>query len=136
MNFPIPRMLFFIAAILVAVDVVCVIRGHFSVDLVGFALPAIFSLLLLAGGLFYRSERPDRGLAAMLFGTSFLCAFSAAASVLNYILLTVAGPRIDFFLAAIDRGLGFDWVQVMTAMSHHPGSIKYYSLPTRRHCRK
>ncbi len=124
MNFPIPRILFCIAAILIAVDVVCVIRGHFSVDLAGYALPAIFSLALLAGGLFYQAERPDPGLAAMLFGTSFLCAFSAAASVLNYILLTVAGPRIDFFLAAIDHGMGFDWIQVMTVMSHHPGLNK------------
>jgi hypothetical protein len=124
MNFPIPRILFCIAATLIAVDAVCVIRGHFLVDLVGYAVPAVFSLLLFAGGLFYQLKRPDPGIVAMLFGTSFLCAFSAAASLLNYILLTVTGPRIDFLLAAIDRSAGFDWVQVMTVMSHHPALNK------------
>ena len=129
MIFPIPRILFCIAATLIAVDAVCVIRGHFLVDLAGYAVPAVFSLLLFAGGLLYRSKRPDPRIIAMLFGTSFLCAFSAAASLLNYILLTVAGPRIDLLLAAIDRGAGFDWVQVMTVMSQpHPALNKVLFL--------
>jgi hypothetical protein len=120
MNFPIPRILFCIAAVLIAVDVVWGIGGRFSVDVAGYALPAIFSLLLFAGGRFYQTKRTDQGLAAMLLGTSFLCAFSAAASLLNYMLLTVAGPRIDFLLTAVDHSMGFDWVQAMTVMSHHP----------------
>jgi membrane-associated phospholipid phosphatase len=56
----------------------------------------------------------------MLFGTGFLVAFPAAFSLLNYLLLTVAGPRIDWQLAAADRAIGFDWPSVMSVMANHP----------------
>ena len=56
----------------------------------------------------------------MLMCASFLCAFSAAASLLNYFLLTAHGPRIDAALAATDLAIGFDWVGVMTAMAAYP----------------
>ena len=53
-------------------------------------------------------------------GRGFPVCLSAAASLLNYFLLTAHGPRIDAALAAADRALGFDWVGVMTAMAGHP----------------
>jgi membrane-associated phospholipid phosphatase len=56
----------------------------------------------------------------MLFGTAFLCAYSLAIDILNYFLLSVAGPRIDFALARADRALGFDWPALMNFVSHHP----------------
>jgi membrane-associated phospholipid phosphatase len=56
----------------------------------------------------------------MLSGTAFLIVFSAAFSALNYMLLTVAGPRIDLQLAAIDRALGFNWPRAMMFMAQHP----------------
>jgi hypothetical protein len=80
---------------------------------------AVLSLMMFAGGIYYQSRRNEPPIAAMMFGTSFLCAFSAAASVLNYFLLTVAGPRIDDILARADLALGFDWYATMMAMSHH-----------------
>jgi len=115
-----PRILFGLAMSLVAVDVGWAAFGHFSIDVPAYAWLGLIALVLFAGGRFYQGKRPDPNLAAMLMGTSFLIAFSAAASVLNYFLLTVAGPRIDTLLAGVDGAMGFDWVQVMTAMSHHP----------------
>ncbi len=56
----------------------------------------------------------------MLFGTGFLVAFSAAASVLNAMLLTVANSRIDTLLARADIALGFDWPAMMRAVAGHP----------------
>ncbi len=56
----------------------------------------------------------------MLIGTAFLLMFSLAASVLNYLLLTRAGARIDLELARIDRAMGFDWPLVMAWMARHP----------------
>jgi hypothetical protein len=56
----------------------------------------------------------------MLFGTGFLCAFSLGASLLNYLLLTRAGARIDLQRAALDRALGFDWPKAL-ALSALPG---------------
>jgi hypothetical protein len=120
MNSSLPRILFGLAASLVAVDAAWAVLGHFSIDIAGYARLGLLSLALLGGGFFYSARRPEPNLAAMLMGASFLCAFSAAASLLNYFLLTVAGPRIDLLLAGIDRAMGFDWVQLMVAMSHHP----------------
>jgi hypothetical protein len=113
------RILVGIAVSLVAIDLVWSPLAHFRLDYSGYMGLALLSLALLAGSWFYRIKRPDPGLSAMLFGAGFLCLFSAAASVLNYCLLTVAGTRIDSALAAIDRSLGFNWPDVMTALAPH-----------------
>jgi hypothetical protein len=120
MKFSLPRILFLIAAATIAADMVWAALVHFSIDIAAYAKLALLSSALLAAGLFYQSKRRDPNLAAMLLGASFLCAFSAAASMLNYFLLTVAGPRIDILLSNIDHAMGFDWVRTMTAMAHHP----------------
>jgi hypothetical protein len=80
----------------------------------------LLALALMGMGHFYQTRRKEPSIAAMLIGASFLCAFSAAASMLNYFLLTLHGPRIDAELAAADRALGFDWVGMMTVMAVHP----------------
>ena len=56
----------------------------------------------------------------MLSCTSFLIGFTAAASVLNALLLAVAGPRIDHLLAGWDLALGFGWPAMMVRLSHYP----------------
>jgi hypothetical protein len=114
------RPLFAIAAGLVAVDIVWGWLGHFHVDILGYARLELLALVLLGGGIFYQTRRPDPQLAAMILGASFLVSFSAAANLLNNYLLTVAGSRIDAQLDALDRSLGFDWYRMMLAMSDHP----------------
>ncbi|HEX4636470.1 MAG TPA: phosphatase PAP2 family protein [Rhizomicrobium sp.] len=94
--------------------------GHFRLDSGAFFCLGLLAALLMAGAYFYRTVRPDPRLAAMLFGAGFLCIFSCEASVLNYLLLTKAGGRIDMQLAALDRALGFDWPAAMRWMGHHP----------------
>jgi hypothetical protein len=114
------RILFGLSAILIIIDFVWGAIGRFQIDIVAYAQLGLISMALLAGGIFYQTRRGDPQLAAMLMGTSFLCLFSAAASVLNYFLLTLHGPRIDHVLAAADRALGFDWYRTMVAMARHP----------------
>lgn len=75
---------------------------------------------MVAGGVFYARIRKDERLSAMLFGAAFLVVFSAAFSLFNYLLLTVAGTRIDSVLAAADRRLGIDWPAMMAFMADHP----------------
>lgn len=116
----VPRLLFWLALSLVSVDIAWACLVHFDIDRAAYLRLALLALGLFAGGLVYQTLRPDPALAAMLMGASFLTAFSAAASVLNYFLLTVAGPRIDGLLAAADHALGFDWYRVMLAMARHP----------------
>ena len=113
------RVLFGTVLFLVAIDAIWAPLAHFRVDYGRYTELALLSLLLLGGSQFYQSKRPDPRLSAMLFGAGFLCLFSAAASVLNYCLLTVAGGRIDLTLAAIDRSLGFNWPALMIAMAPH-----------------
>jgi hypothetical protein len=114
------RLLFLLAAVLVAADLVWAVAGRFQVDLPGYGRIAALTAALVAGGLFYQHKRREPAIAAMLLGAGFLCAFSAGASMLNYFLLTAHGPRSDAWLAGADRALGFDWAAVMTAMTHHP----------------
>jgi hypothetical protein len=114
------RILLAVAASLIAVDLIWGFAGHFQVDVAAYARLGALSLALMGVGIFYQVRRSEQAIAAMLLSASFLCAFSAAASLLNYFLLTWHGPRIDGALAAADRALGFDWPQAMTAMRGHP----------------
>jgi hypothetical protein len=109
-----------IAALLAVVDGALLARGHFILDVFGYLRLCLLSAVLLGGARVYATLRPDPRLAAMLFGTGFLCLFSLEASVLNYLLLPHTGPRIDLGLAAIDRALGFNWPAAMRFMAAHP----------------
>ncbi|MES2471920.1 MAG: phosphatase PAP2 family protein [Pseudomonadota bacterium] len=114
------RILLAIAAALIAVDLAWGFAGGFQVDVLAYGKVALLSAALVGAGIFYQVRRAEPRIAAMLLGASFLCAFSAAASLLNYFLLTFHGPRIDGALAAADLALGFDWAAVMTAVADYP----------------
>lgn len=114
------RTLLAIVAAIVTVDVAWAGAGRFEVDKPAYGTLALLSAVLAAGGVFYTRVRKDENLSAMLFAASFLIAFSAAFSMLNYLLLTVAGPRIDTMLASIDRAFGFDWPAMMAFMTDYP----------------
>src|SRR6478735_5097921 len=109
MIFKLQRILFGLCAVVAATDLAWAAIGHFQIDIGAYAQLGVLSLALLGGGIFYQTRRAEPGLAAMLMGASFLCLFSASASVLNYFFLTLHGPRIDHILLATDRALGFDW---------------------------
>lgn len=120
MRLTLPGLLPLLAAALGAADAAWLLAGHFSLDGAATLRLALLALALLAGARFYRTARPDPRLSAMLGGTGFLCAFSLGASLLNYMLLTRAGARMDESLAALDRALGFDWPLAMRWMARHP----------------
>jgi hypothetical protein len=112
--------LFAIVVAAAAVDVAWVRAGGFDVDTTAYSSLALLFLVLAGGAVFYEHYRRDAKLAAMLTGTAFLIGMSAAFSVMNYLLLTVAGHRIDANLAAIDRAMGVDWPAMMAFVSHYP----------------
>jgi hypothetical protein len=115
-----PGLLVLLVTLLAGTDMAWAIAGHFRLDVAAYFRLCVLALALLAAARVYATARPDPRLAAMLFGTGFLCAFSLGASVLNYLLLTRAGTRIDDTLAAMDRALGFDWPRAMAWMAVHP----------------
>jgi len=114
------RILFVLAASLIGLDLAWGFAAGFQVEVVAYARVALLSLALVGAGLFYQTRRAEPRIAAMLLGAGFLCAFSAAASLLNYFLLTFHGPRIDTALAAADLALGFDWAAMMAVMADYP----------------
>jgi hypothetical protein len=120
MTATLPRILFAVAAGLIAVDLAWAGIGHFQLDAMAYGRLGLVALALMGGSIFYQTRRAEPEIAVMLAGTSFLCVFSAAASIFNYFLLTLHGPRIDAELAAADRALGFDWIGMMTVMAGHP----------------
>lgn len=125
-NFPL--LLIFLAAAIGLIDCFWAVKAPFAVDARAYAMLAAITGLLWAGGYFYGAWRPAPRISAMLFGTGFLVGFTAGASVLNAMLLTVAGPRIDAMLARTDVALGFDWPAMMRAMADHPGLLKLLYL--------
>lgn len=114
------RILWGLAGAIVLLDILWAAAAHFNFDRPAYLFIAETALGLGALAFFYGYIRRDERLCAMLSGTAFLTVFSAAFSALNYMLLTVAGPRIDASLALVDAALGFDWTAVMTFMAHHP----------------
>ncbi len=114
-----PAFLLALTAVLAVVDGLWLARGPAALDVAGYFRLCLLSALLLGAARVYTTLRPDPRLAAMLFGTGFLCLFSLEASILNYLLLPHTGPRIDELLAASDRALGFDWPAVMRFMARH-----------------
>ena len=114
------RILWLIAGAVVAADIAWAAAMHFDIDRRGYLFVGEVAAALGSLAFFYGRVRCDDRLSAMLSGTAFLVVFSAAFAVLNCMLLTVAGPRIDVPLAALDRALGFNWVSVMTLMAKYP----------------
>lgn len=113
------RQLFLMAGGLVLIDFVWWQLGHFQISpLYVRSLP--LGLALLAAGIFYEVRRGELRLAAMLLAGAFLVIFTAACSLLNSFLLTVAGPNSDVFFDHLDRALGFDWYRAMLAVARHP----------------
>jgi hypothetical protein len=108
-----------IATTIGAIDLVWEEKANFAIAGSAYAGLAAVAGLCWAGGYLYQTWRPEPRLATMLFGTGFLISFSAAASVLNAMLLVVAGSRTDGVLAAADRALGFDWPNMMRALADH-----------------
>lgn len=113
------RWLFGLAGGLVLADLAWWRLGGFQVSPL-YAGSLGLGLALLAGGIFYETRRGEPRLAAMLLGGAFLVIFSAAASLLNSFLLTVAGPNSDAFFDRLDRGLGFHWFDAMLFVVRHP----------------
>jgi hypothetical protein len=114
------RLLLLIVLVVVGIDCAWLAIQRIDVDVSSYITIAAASAGLALVGLFYEYIRKDPNLSNMLLGTSFLIAFAAAFAVLNYLLLTVAGTRIDTQLAAVDRAMGADWPAMMAFAAAHP----------------
>jgi len=114
------RILLAMSAAIVLLDATWLVAGHFRYDATNYALLFLMVLPLVAGAIFYRSVRQDEALSGVLACSGFLIVFPAAAALLSYLLVTIAGARIDDVLASADRAMGFDWPALMAFVAQYP----------------
>jgi hypothetical protein len=120
MHRPLNRLLLLLAVLPVLADAAWVELGHFSIDARNYVLVGLLVMPLALAALYYDHRRDEARLSAMLAVTGFLIVFPAAVSLMSYLLLTVAGPRIDGLLASADLALGFHWTAMMAFAADHP----------------
>lgn len=104
---------------LIVIDAVWIYARGFNVDVHSYAVIALLLMPLVCGASVYSLFRPDPLIGPTCTASAFLLAFSPSCALLSYLLSTVAGTRIDDFLAQIDQAIGFHWVAVMMFAADH-----------------
>lgn len=118
-----PLLLLLLAGIIGVADGIWAQKAGFAVSGRAYAGITLVATVFFGLGYFYERWRREPRLAAMLIGAGFLIGFTAAASVLNAMLVTIAGHRIDALLARADLALGLHWPEMMRAVAAHPGLL-------------
>lgn len=113
------RLLAWIALAFVGLDLFWVSSGHFRIHATPYLLLALITSICVAGAYFYGQVRNEPTFSAMLAATAFLMVFPAACCLTSYLAVTIAGPRIDLSLLAIDRALGISWPAIMDFAGDH-----------------
>lgn len=113
-------LLFAILGLLACIEFFWQQIGHFDVEAKAFAWPvAIFAIFATSAAL-YDWIRKDACISSMLFGFGFVTIYGALLNVISYFGLTIAGPRIDNFLASIDRLAGVYWPALIAFAARYP----------------
>lgn len=120
MSNPLRAILLSVLGTIVTVEIAWKTLGHFDVDMPSYGLLAGCGLAFLLSSAFYEHIRKDPSIGSMLFGLGFLLIFAASVNVISYFGLTIAGPRIDGPLAAVDRAMGVNWMGLMLFTTSHP----------------
>lgn len=119
MNAPLNRILLAAGLAISLLDAAWIAAGHFRIDAHNYALLFFVMLPLLGTAWYYGAVRREEAIATTLAGTGFLIVFPAGCSLLSYLLMTIAGPRIDTMLAGIDHAMGFSWPVLMGWAAQH-----------------
>lgn len=109
-----------ILLLLFCLDFIWGAASHFDIDYGNLRFIALFGLLPLSVGVVYSVWRRDDRVASVMFGIAFLLLFAPLCTLLNYMAISVAGPRIDDLLASYDRAMGIDWPGLMTFFLERP----------------
>jgi hypothetical protein len=126
-----PRVLFLLAGVLLVLFCLDALWGavvHASIDYGKLGHVALFSLLPLSVGIVYSTWRPDERVASVMFAVAFLLNFTPLCTLLNYLAIPLAGPRIDNMLAGWDRALGINWPGFIMAFAGHPLAVKLLGI--------
>lgn len=104
------RNVWFLIAIITIVDTVWLPIAHMSVEPQPLALVLAACAGLLALKTIYTKRRPEPRLAALAESAAIMIAYTAAAGVLSYLMVTLRMPLLDEWLVSADRTLGLDWL--------------------------
>lgn len=104
---------------LIVLDGTWVFIAGIDIDIQAYLIIALVLAPLVCGAVVYGALRPDPAISTTCIAIAFLLAFSASCSLLSYLLLTVAGSRIDSWLGHIDQAMGFNWIAIMAFAADH-----------------
>jgi hypothetical protein len=113
---------------LFSVEYTLLVVAHFDVDLIALLKILVVAMIPLSAGLYYVFVRSDERVSAMLFGLAFLLVFAPLCTILNYFAVSIAGHRIDDFLAHVDQSIGIDWPSLMIFALIHPVIVKMLGM--------
>jgi PAP2 superfamily protein len=116
-----------IAAVAVIV-LVASIAGGFHIVLSSYVAPAGIGLPLIGAAYYYRAHRIDLKLASSLESTAQVLVFAAVAAPLSYIAATSPMPLQDAAFDAMDRALGFNWMELVAVMQRWPALFEVMRL--------
>jgi hypothetical protein len=105
---------------LAALDAGLLVFKHVEIDVLGYISALMTGGMAVAIGQFYRRFRHNEGIALATTAAGLFIIFTIVGSVFNYLLLPIAGDRIDPILMRADAALGFSWVGFVTFVSDHP----------------
>lgn len=116
-----------VAALVVAVAAVEVVRPM-AIDIRGVAGLAAACVALCAAAIFYTRVRVDERFSACCVGLMQALLFSAAGSILSYLLARSSLPMRDSALSAWDRALGLDWLGYAHFVDAHGWIVPIYRV--------
>ncbi len=109
---------FTIVAIVVA-DLTAARFFSFDIEWASFVIPLTACVVLMCGGWFYRTIRPDIRLASALTATAQIVAFAAVGAPLSYLAAAAGLSLQDARFSAWDQYLGADWLGYLAFVSRH-----------------
>jgi len=115
-------------AALVASTSLTELQSPLSIDIRGFAGLAIACAALTAVAVFYRRVRINENFAVSCVGLQQALLFTAAGSILSYLLARNGGAFWDSTFYGWDQALGLDWLGYVRFMDAHPWLVLLYRL--------
>jgi hypothetical protein len=108
-----------VTSILLALDVVWCLKGHWTIGLRGLVVHISVAFAVLIPLILTR-YRHDQAIKTMMVCSCLLILFSMAGSVFSYLIVSTSAELVDTSLARWDHALGFDWPQVFLWVQHKP----------------
>ncbi len=109
-----------VTLVLGGIDVALILARGSAVDGAAYKMILGLAALLVAVGYIYRRLERSEGIGAATTCAGLFIAFTAAASLFNYLLLPNGRPTIDHWVNGLDASLGFSWPAAVAFGATHP----------------